>query len=277
MMDLFEAAADNAPALEKGFGRLKLALKPGEANHLQEFVDCVQHDGRLAINMRQSTLTSFLVLGRYMNMHEWARDRARNSSKCADEILREKLGRFYESRVAFDRHFEQGERFQYGTLNIGGIGAWPYGDYCVICSDGLVAGLRGIAYLQGDSLKTYVLPGPIVDEASIRHDVAPHSHRHLLAGLKLAPQVCHSPQDTWATLLCSGDDTVEGIFVASVAPRDVESVRIRRSDYDLYFEYAFEEFRQKLDEADRCLIGGFVMILRILKNNGIPLEVVPDA
>jgi hypothetical protein len=77
--------------------------------------------------------------------------------------------------------------------------------------------------------------------------------------------------------LCSGDDFVEAIFVGETTPADLEAVRMLKSDYDLFFHYAFEEFRERLSEVDRFRIDDFVMMLNHLEKWGIPLEVVDDA
>ena len=47
-----------------------------------------------------------------------------------------------------------------------------------------------------------------------------------------------------------------------------------RLDHEVYFEYAFEEFRERLSEPERCLIGDFVTALKLLDQRAIPLKVV---
>jgi hypothetical protein len=276
-MNLFAIAANNATSLEKQFAELKSRLDPADADCLVRFADHIAQRGRVSINMRQTVLISFLLSGRHQNLYEWAEWRAKYSSRSAEEIVREKLDKFYERRVAFDRRFERGEHFRYGALNIGGMGAVSYGDFCSVVEDEFFADHSDVAYLRSDSLQTYLLPGPVVDDAAIHRDAAPHSHRHCLAALKHYDEIRRKPEEQWPSLLCSGSDYVEVIFVGNITPNHLEEVRISRSDYDLFFLYAFEEFREKLKDADRFLVDGFVMILQHLEERNIPLKVIENA
>lgn len=275
-MDLFAVAADNAGSLERQFDSLKSNLTPTKANSLTRFAERVKQDGRISINMRQMVLISFLTFGKHQNIYEWAQSRAEKSTKSVEEILREKLEEFYERRVAFDRHFEQRERFRYGALNIGGMGTTDFGEFCSVLADHVSSGRREVAYLRSDSLKTYLLPGPTVDEAAIRRDVAPHTHRQHLAAVKHASEIPVLSEDQWLSLLCSNVDFVEAIFAGDITLGDLEAVRMAKSDHNLFFHYAFEEFREKLGDADRFRVDGFVMILQHLEQRGIPLEVVDN-
>ena len=223
--------------------------------------------------MRPMSLLSFLVLGFHQNIYEWSRSRGEGSGKPAEEIIREKLGDFYAKRVAFDRYFEGGETFRYGALNIGGPGATVYGDYCTILQDRVFDDPE-VAYLTADSLKTYFKADGALDEASLREDAAPHSHRHVCACLKCAPDLSATAAVGWAALLCSNAGFVEAIFSAQTTPGDVQAIRIDRSHYRELFEYGFENFREKLTDERRNLVEAFVLIKRLLRQNNIPLEVV---
>ncbi len=272
-IDLFAVAAGNGAALEAAFEEAK-ASAPGESV-LERFAQRIQHDGRIAVNMRQTVLNSFLTFGQHQNTYEWAEWRAEWSSRSAVEIVREKLGPFYERRVTFDGLFVHGRRFRYGALNIAGLGTVTYGEYCVVLREEVSADRAEVAYLKEDSLKTYMLPDLAVDEASLSRDAAPHSHRQCLAALKHADEVEALPEEDWPSLLCSANRYIEAVFTGDVNTGDVELVRISRQDYDVRFLHVFEEFRGGLDEAERMLAEDFAMIWQHLDDKQITLEVIP--
>ncbi len=193
-----------------------------------------------------------------------------------DQILREKLGDCYERRVAFDDHFEDGKKFRYGALNIGGMGAMQFGDHCVTLKDSACSNRERLAYLKSDSLKSYVREGQRVDDEAIREDVAPHSHRQYLAALRHSADVPATPEDRWPAILFAGGDYVEAIFVGDLTPEQVESVRLRKTECQELWGYAFEEFRGKLSNSNRFRADTFAMILRHLDRYGIRLEEVDD-
>ncbi|SPF39519.1 hypothetical protein SBA4_2350006 [Candidatus Sulfopaludibacter sp. SbA4] len=272
MVDLFEIAANNRDALEARFSALLSSASTDLAGTVQRFADTVLSHGRVSVNMRPMSLLSFLVLGFHQNIYEWSRSRGEESGRPAEEIIREKLGDFYAKRVAFDRYFDKGETFRYGALNIGGPGATVYCDYCTILQNS-ASDNPEIAYLRSDSLKTYFKADGALDEAALREDAAPHSHRHVCACLKCAPELSATAAAGWAALLCSNSDFVEAVFSTPTTPVDVESVRIESSQYRELFRYGFENFREKLTDERRNLVEAFVLIKRLLRENSIPLEV----
>jgi hypothetical protein len=273
-MNLFSTANRNGAAIERRFHNELSLLTPEEADDLERFVDIVKQQGRVAINMRQMVLLNFLTFEKHHNIYEWAQLVASYSSMTVDDILREKLKAYYERRVAFDSFFHRGNEFHYGTLSLAGMGLTYYGNFCSAFRDETFSTSVEIAYLRDDSLKTYVNAPDIVDSAAIERDATPHTHKHYLAGIKHAGGSYHIPETQWPSMLCSNTDFIEAVFVRSLTPDDLQEVRMLKSDYDLFFHYAFEEFREKLSEADRALVDGFVMILKHLRDRGVHLEVI---
>ncbi|MBM4036363.1 MAG: hypothetical protein FJ291_31900 [Planctomycetes bacterium] len=274
MPDLFDLALANQAALEARYDGLCSQKSEAELEQLARFAGRVEQDSRVSLNMRQTPLLSFLTLGQHHNIYEWARTRVPHSTGTLEEILRGRLGPYFEARMAFDHWFVDGESFRYGALNIGGAGAARYGDFCAVVCERFFEGRRESAYLGSDSLATYLLPGFTIDEARLREDVAPHCSRHLLAAVKLHSQVCTTPEAGWPRLLCSDTDFVEAVFAGPLTPTDLESVRMLEADYELYAEFAFEDLRYGLSICDRMLTEGFVLVLQLLEARGIPLEVV---
>jgi hypothetical protein len=273
-VNLFVIAAENAVALEKDMADLLTKIPAAHRTKLTCYSDKVQRNGRISVNMLQRTLNSFLSLERHVNMHEWVSWMVLFSPIDPDEILRERLGEFYERRVVFDGYFEGGESFRYGALNIGGIGTWFYGEYCILLKEE-VSRRPEVTYLRSDSLKTYVLPGPKVDENAIRRDAAPHDNRHCLAVLKHAGEVPSIDEDQWAGMLCSNNNFIEAIFTGELTPDQVEAVRMPMPDYEVRFHFAFESFRDKeLSEYDKRFVEEFRVMMLHLRKRNIPLEVI---
>jgi hypothetical protein len=281
-MNLFTIAASNGSNLEDQIESVRARLPDGERALLEAFLSRVAEDGRVAINMRQSALLEFLRSGSYQNAYDWARERARRSPTSEDEILRERFGDLYDQKISLDRSFEGGDRFRYGALTIGGVGATPYGSFCAVIGEHAPADLFDVAYVSRGGLESYLRIAEdtparaFVDEDAVRADAAPHASRHHLAALKLERQILERPVSTWPSLLCSATDSIQAIFVGDLRPRDLLCVRMARSDHDAFFHYVFEGFRARLSEPERALVESFACILEELEARRIALEVIDD-
>jgi hypothetical protein len=277
MLDLFQIANDNSPSLENRFSVLTSSASPEGRISMERFAELVRREGRVTINMRPMALISFLSLGSHQNTYEWAQSRAEESGRPAEEIVRERLGGFYERRTTFDRSFLNGEELRYGALNAGGVGTTVYGDYCTVLRGELFEGAQIVAYLKSDSLKTYMKPDGTINEDLLHEESASHSHRDLFAVLKHALELPSGHEERWPTLLCSDFDFIEAIFSAKLLPSGIEAVRLKMSQYKELFEFGFENFRVKLTDERRTLVEAFVLIKKILRKKGIPLEVTTGA
>ncbi|HEX3526953.1 MAG TPA: hypothetical protein VH988_07785 [Thermoanaerobaculia bacterium] len=273
MIDLFAIATENATAIAEAFAALCADLPPEGLAPLVRYAERVQETGRISINMKQDHLNGFLTSRQHQNTYERAEQTAAETGRPREEILRESLKAFYELRVTFDHSFQDGERFRYGALNIGGMGAITYGEYCVVLQGQVSSGRSQVAYVRADSLKTYML-GPILNETDIRKDATPHAHRHHLATLKHASDVPGCPEDGWPHLLCSSSDCVETIFTGAVSPTDTEVVRMPRPDYDDRMRRALDGSLGTAAEHEKRLLGIFKNVQKELRSNRIPLELV---
>jgi hypothetical protein len=179
--------------------------------------------------------------------------------------------------MAFDQHFDGGLEFRYGALNIGGLGAYHFGEYCPVFKHCDVTAQCTIGYLKGDSLNDYTTAEPRVDEAKLGADCAADSHKHMLATLKHAAALTKRSPDEWPQMLCSSHDYVEAIFRGELKSNNLESVRFGKLDFDLYWEYAYREFTEKLSELDRYRTETFAAIDERLQALGVPWETIDDA
>ncbi len=187
------------------------------------------------------------------------------------------MGDYYDPRIAFDHHFEQGEEFNYGALSIGGLGADRFGEYCVVLDHTSVPTQFQVGYLRGDSLRTYMTDDLTVDEAKLKQECAADSHKPLLATLKHASEVVTIQEDLWPSLVSNHDEYIEAIFTGEMRAGKVKSVRISKTDYELYYNYAYNEHREKLDELDRYRVDTFSRIDEYLEQAGITWEEIEDA
>jgi hypothetical protein len=273
-MDLFQIARDNVESFSRRYGSMRDAAGTA-ASKLDRFVAVVQSEGRLAVNMRPTVLLRFLVLeGGYRNTYEWADELERRSGEPREELLRLRLKDYYDRRMAFDRLLGQGERLRYGALNLGGLGVTHFGAYCLVFGDAFAVGLAELAYLWADSLETYLLPDCVVDEAGLRRDACPHSHRQFLAALKHGLAAARLAEELWPALVCSPHGFIEAIFAGNPSPGDLQAVRMEQLDYELYSGFLVDAALGRLGQSDRCLVEEFDTLLSLLEENSIPLETV---
>ncbi len=277
-MNLFELAVQNSDALRTKYQDLtdrfeKCNLLPS----LEAFVEQVKSHGRMSINMRQYTLISLLLFKRHQNIYEWAEERAQQSTKVREAIMRERLKSYYEARMTFDYFFDDGERFRYGALNIGGLGATLYGEYCVILTQEFLDDCSYLAFIKEDSLKGYVLPGSSVDIDRLKEDVADKAHVHILATLKHQGNLQTKPTEKeWAAMVCCSDAYIEVITTQDIHVSVVGCVRMSKQKRDEYYDYLFEDFSTKLDDFKRYQVEYFRIMLKLLKEHNIRLETIDE-
>ncbi|MCY2990111.1 MAG: hypothetical protein NTY19_19890 [Planctomycetota bacterium] len=240
-MNLFQLAAQNDQELHIRFDEAKNRSKDG-GRQLDVFANCVQSSGRVSINMRPSVMTELVNSGRHQNIYEWAEEQSRLSSRPTAEILREKLGTYFSRRIHFDDAFEEGQRFRYATLNIGGVGPHRYGQFCAVLKPAFVGPNAPIAYLMGDSLRTYMPTETGVDTARLRREVGTHSHVQYLATLKHSAEIPTSSENEWPRVVCREDCYIEAIFLKDVELSSVDQVRIAQAEYDRLFDLAFTDY-----------------------------------
>lgn len=137
-MNIFDMVNQNSDSLKKRYDLLRKKHEhQNNLDILDEFTRLVENKWTISINMRQLAINDILISGRCKNVHELKKERAEELEDyteldiSVEEALKKHLKGFYKSRVAFDRTFKNGERFKYGALNIGGLGAQKYGEYCI--------------------------------------------------------------------------------------------------------------------------------------------------
>lgn len=272
-MNLFQLAADNEAEFVNRFQQAKQCSQDG-GQLLDDFAACVEGAARVSMNMRPCVLSNLASGRKHQNMYQWAEEQASLCSRSVEEILREKLGRFFSRRINFDDTFQDGRRFRYGVLNIGGVGAGHYGIFCAVLNSDFVAPDTLIAYLMGDSLTTYMPTETEVDITILRQEVATHSHRHYLVALKHAGEFATSNCSEWATMVCCDDRYTEAIFVKDVDVSSIAVVRMEETEHTRLFALAFDEYTQHHDDATHSLKADFVRILQAEQEGHFHVEKV---
>jgi hypothetical protein len=201
-VDLFQLARQNAAELLRRFQEAKARAKDG-GRLLDGFARRVEVDACVSINVRPSVLTELIHGRKHQNIYEWAAEQSRRYSRPVEEILRNKLGKHYIRRVHFDDTFENGRRFRYGTLNIGGLGASRYGQFCAVLRSEFIETEDRLAYVMNDSLHDYMVTETEVDVSRLQHDSATHSDVPYLAGVKHARELAGKPESDWPGMVWS--------------------------------------------------------------------------
>ena len=276
-MNFAETCRANAPHLAKSFEEAIGAADTATSATLLRFAERIYREGCVGINMRPMVLVDFLDRDDLLNIHEWAERVSARAGKPSVEVLRDKLGPFFERRMTFDRHFDRGLKFRYGALNIGGLGANRFGEYCLVFNHGRIATRCTVGWLKNDSLNYYMTDEPKVDEAKLCADCASDEQKHILATLKHASELVTRRPDDWPRMVCREDCYIEAIIEGSLRLDSLGSVRIGKLDFDLYWEYAFIEFTSKLSELDRYRVDAFAAIDERLQAAGVSWETVEDA
>ena len=273
-MNLLELCRQNRDLLSSRFENLLNSADDDARPLLLAFAEAVKENGRIGANMRAMVLLDFLETDRWLNIHQWAVKISTRGGKPVEEILREKLKHYYDRRMAFDGFFESGFGFRYGALNIGGLGAQRFGEYCAVLRKETHAQC-GVGYLSGDSLNHYMTWGVKINQHKLQSECANEAAKHMLLTLKHASELTGKPPLQWPGLVCNADCYAEAIIVeGGVTATDLSCVRIGKLDFDLYFEYAFLEFGERLSELDRHRVDCFATIDDRLRALGISWETV---
>jgi hypothetical protein len=275
MIDLFATASANAGAIRSRFETSLTSLPAEEAVSVEEFARWVSAEGLIAINVRLWILVELLNGRAYQNVYEWAAEQAALSGRFVDDILRERLGGFYERRTAFDRQVADSEKLRYGALNAGGAGlATFFGPYCMVLKRCFRDSLSDAAYLPGDSLELCFDPEGAFDKAATERLLTPHTHRHFMVATERAPEVARTDAAEWGDLVLSGRRYFEVIFAADFSLDAVDGVRVFKTEHNRMWTLAFDNFGRKLGDAERAFVQDFIQLRRAILEGRIQVEVL---
>ncbi len=218
-----------------------------------------------------------LINGRpYQNTYEWAHEQAEISGRPVEDLLRERLGEFYDKRISFDNEFENGQSFRYGALNAGGLGVTYYDPYCLVLSRRFQLALPQIACLPGDTLKICLAPdGSFEMPADTEARIATPNHWHLVVAIDRSQEITVVAEDGWPSLVVSSNRYFEVIFIGDVNLASIDCVRISRQEYEAKWDLAFLNLGVRRSEAERALINDFIQLRRAEVEGRVKVEVLP--
>ena len=274
MLDLFAIARANADVIQAAFESILAGMPSADAATLREFENWVESEALISINVELYVVVALLNGRRHQNTYELAEDQSRLSGRRVEDALRERLGKYYDRRVAFDDAFNHGQKFRYGALNAGGAGLPKYAPYCVVLKEEFQSSLADVAYLPGDSLEICFSARGSFDETVVERNATPHTHRRFLAGSECADEVLTVIRGEWPKLIGSIGRCFEAIFIGEVLLDTVNCVRLVKSEYDRMWNMAFADFGRRSGDAERALVDNFLQLRRAEMDGRIRLEVI---
>jgi hypothetical protein len=211
--DLCEANRDRLSARAEH----ALAISTAAARQLlEQMALLIEGRGRISMNRRVGSMERLLRDRVMTNIHAGG---SRDSEA-------------YRKRCSLDFAFEDGYRFVFGALHVGGNGVMDYGAYCCVVDP---AALDRHGYLKEDSLE-YLKAADDgrweVDLQRLEFDVAPDSHKARLAIVKHKEAANAGPSQDAEELLhgslrpSGSPDYVEAIMLGPVPLTAIERVRV---------------------------------------------------
>jgi hypothetical protein len=192
-------------------------------------VSRIRNEARFSVNCKPASLVRILEGEDWLNAFEFAEREATRRGVTPDEALREKLGEFYERRLAFEDRAGAGRHFYYGALNAGGMGAPGYGRLCVVFGP---CGGRDdeVVWLSHDSLKgAWFAEGRAdLDWNILSRAVADNESVQVLAAVKCF-DLRLAVEDSLAPL-CGDNDFVEGLSLRRLDLEEAAEIRSATDD-----------------------------------------------
>lgn len=215
--DLFELTASNADQLARRLRELQAATD------IADFVSCVTDRARVSCNAWSTKVVPLLRDNRYPTPYELARERSEREGGDPEDHLRAHQQEYYARRVGFDRSFQDGEQFRYGALNVGNLGAYEYGAYCIVLRPPTAE--ARVALLPDNSLERYIDPASCKVYASrIADEGGPWRCRAHIAALKHGTAAAATGPDNWPDLLCGRGK--QGPFIEVILGDPIDRARV---------------------------------------------------
>ncbi len=266
-MNIFRMADENSDSLKDRYDSLRERCEEcGDLGTMDNFTELVKDEWAVSINMKQSGIKGFLESGRYNNVHERKRNEAER---------REHLKGTYKSRMTFDLTFEDGEKFRYGALNVGGLGADKFGDYCIVFEQENIESYSTLAFVKEDSLK-YVDADNTVDIKQLEQDAANKEYVHFLAALKHEVDLGAGANSGWASIVCCRTNYTEAITTDDILNTHIDVVRISKQKSKYFDDLVERDLFSELSDPDKYRLEALSKVRDLLEQQEIELEVLSD-
>lgn len=278
--NIFEMGDKNSDYLKSQYDLLKQTYQ-NSLQDLEAFVELIEKEWTISINMKLLAIHDLLVLGNYENVFEYYEsiEEAFDIKISLDKALEIRLKSYKPKRMAFNSCFNDSERFKYGALNIGGLGISMYGEFCVVLKKSEIERYISLVFIKEDSLNEYVDTNYNVDYNRMSKDVANRDHVHFLVAIKHQGSIKTIQKHQWAQMICCNKQYVESIVQDDVINDHVEVVRISKEYHKRMYEILFDTVYKKTKSKIKAeLFGKEFKLLKdvkiLLKRKGIRLEVI---
>jgi hypothetical protein len=276
MVDIFTVADNNNAPVQAAYDALISRLNINDGALIKKFAEWVKSTGLISINTRLYVVVELINGNSYQNAYDWAEENAKLSGRSVEDLLRERLGDYYERRISFDSEFEKGTTFRYGALNAGGIGASDYGAYCIVLSRAYQRDLQGFVCISGDSLHLCTRNDGSFDVTIIDDRIAGRDYAHMLVANERADKIADVDESHWQRLVLSESDFFEIIFTGDITLNAIESVRVSHDEYAAKWDLTFLNLGVKRTESERALVSDFLQLRRAQVEGRVNVEVVAD-
>ena len=280
-MNLFEIACQNSDNLKRTYSIVEERCRNQEdLSILKKFAEFIKTKWTISVNMRLFILNNFLIVATYKNIYELKREdekklkKIKKSGTSVEKAIEKRLKTYYKSRIIFDHTFEDGEKFKYGALTIGGLGLQNYGECCVMVEKEKARKFILLAFIKRDSLK--YIDGDQVNIRQLSQDIADRECIHFLAALKHENDIKKIPTDEWASLICCNDCYIEAITTDAILSNHIASVRLSKKYYDFFSDLLYKDFISDISDEERFLLYDFKNMQELLYKQGIKLEVIKE-
>lgn len=277
-MNIFEMARQNSDNLKGNYSLLvDRCQERNEQDNVEKFARLIENEWTISINMRLFVLNNFLLTNKYMNIYELKKEIKKHlkyikSDVSVEEAIKKHLKGYYRPRTLFDRSFEDGEKFKYSALTIGGLGLREYGEYCIVIKPNQSRGYVSLAFIKEASLN-YVDEDQI-DINRLSRDVADRECVHILAALKHEGDVKTISPDEWTSSICCDECYIEAVTTDDILNSHIECVRMSEEDYYFHYVLLHKDYLSELDEFEKYELYDFKNMQELLKEQGIRLEVL---
>ncbi len=284
--NIFSLAEQNSKYLSTEYNVLIKDLDSNDYDLVTGFRNLIRDTWKLSINLEMKRVEQFLNSEKYMNIYEVSErevdEKIENGELAAndkeseiEQVLRSKLKTFYKSRITYDSLWEDGKKFKYAALNIGGAGICRFGPFCICFKKEYIDRLKMLAFVKMDSLKHYD-HGESNDFNVFIRDLAAKGDVSLLAALKHQQDIISSDGDGWHFIVCNNEDFIEAVTVEELLISAVESVRVTKDQYWEALEFKLGSFDEEI-AFDRNLRASSVLdIIDTLREKKITVEFVDE-
>ncbi|MGI8984779.1 MAG: hypothetical protein ACR2HM_09660 [Acidimicrobiales bacterium] len=180
-------------------------------------------------------------------------------------------------REGFEDLWDHGRRFVYGAVNAGGMGAEPFGDFCLVFRDCGEDATDALAVFPEDSVSRYADAVGAVDADRAAGEATSWDDRGLLAVAELGSDALAASDTDWPGVVCSGRDYLEVVMAGSFPPPTLSEIRVRssvRGEAHHYWEQAQEGVR--LSARARTVAAAYDVVLRWRDYQGCAITEVPE-